>query len=76
MGRLLLGACVVAVVLTIVIDGVGGGGGVEAEEVRDGVEVRPEVLGGQVPTALHGDEVGNDSSTTHLSSFGATFLKF
>lgn len=44
-----------------------GVGGVEAEEVRDGVKVGPEVLCGQFPAALHGDEVGNDSTSTHLS---------
>lgn len=73
MGELLRLVLVIQVVGSVVltisngVGGVGGVGGVEAEEVRDGVKVGPEFLWGQLPAALYGDQVGNDSASTHLS---------
>lgn len=51
------------VILWLFVDAVGV---VYAEEVRDGVKLRPEVLRRQLPATLGGDEVGNDSTTTHV----------
>lgn len=43
------------------------GGTVEAKEVGERVEVRPELGGGQFAATLDGNEVGNDSTPTHLT---------
>ena len=49
-------------------------GVVYAEEVGEGVELRPELLiRRQLPATLDGDEVGNDSSSAHPSG-SSTFL--
>lgn len=34
-----------------------------------GVELRPEVLGAEIAAAFGGDEVGNDSTSTHFNFF-------
>lgn len=42
-------------------------GVVQAKKVREGVKIRPEILGIQSPAAFHGNEIGDNSTTTHVS---------